>query len=834
MSSRDALAGEGWLKHAAALRALAAALTGDGSEAEDLVHETWLRATRQAESADRPRAWWSTILRNLVRDRVREQTRRASREREVARDERVPSEVEMLERLEIAQRVAAEVARLDEPYRTAIHLRYFEGLSVEEISQRLHSPLETTRARLRRGLEQLRERMDRACGGDRSLWSVALGAIALKAEPAGLATTGMSLASVGVIAMSAKLFLGLGALVVLGVGVYFMRPRAETTSALAHGAPVESAAPAVVIAEQSQRTTPVDRSPSEREPIAVPAAVTTVDPDRGTIVVLDEGGVEHPSESGSFSIVITKPRQETLKIMVKEGVWSQHLPEGATYIVGGIVLGERPAIALPNSGPFVEGPDSRTLRCEWASVARLHVVDANSGAELDGIRLYTVQQFDAIGIDVNLRRPDRGLVGEDLFSPIDVRYDSDAHSDPPTHLVGRSGYVWGKIQIDPRAGGDFVLKLQPGGSLHATFEGASRASRLRIRLYQSSTPDLKSIAEWGGDQLQRGPPLALDLDCLPAGEYVLRAEVGKSEDPKILAQQAFAVAVGAQANIALLVPALPKPEKYEVEFTLKMDPSWSHEKFDLLVDSQEFSKGSTTPFEWIMASKWTRLEAGVWKAKPVLLEAGHYTCTIDELYFGADLQVGGDPHQQVLLEIPAQVQVIVHAVDVESGEPVEGAIYLCAWKAPQGEQFFGGHNGLSETSMGQVKLFAPLGQVRLEAFTPEYFMWKEQILDLGPGRNEITLKLQRNLRLEIVLREGEKVVPWGMSAMNGVKCEAVNRRDLGGGIRGGSGRLTCFVREPGLYRITIPKLPGYQPIEPFEVSLEERKLIERIIPVVRE
>src|SRR5882672_6687986 len=181
------MSGDGWLAHAGALRALAAALTGDASEADDVAQETWLRAARDERRLERPRAWWAAVARNLVRDRARERARRAHTERESARDERLPSEIEMLERLEIAQRVAAEVARLDEPYRTAIHLRYFEGLSPEQIAERSRAPLETIRARLRRGLALLRERMDRACGGDRSAWSIALAAIALRGKTTVLA-----------------------------------------------------------------------------------------------------------------------------------------------------------------------------------------------------------------------------------------------------------------------------------------------------------------------------------------------------------------------------------------------------------------------------------------------------------------------------------------------------------------------------------------------------------------------------------------------------------------------------------------------------------------------
>ncbi|HTF89290.1 MAG TPA: sigma-70 family RNA polymerase sigma factor [Planctomycetota bacterium] len=229
MALENQRTGEAWLEHATALRSLAAALTSDGSEADDLVQETWLRALRKGDTSDRPRSWWSTVLRNLVRDRARERSRRSHTERQSARPERQPSELELLGQLEIAQRVAAEVARLAEPYRATLHMRYFQGSSLEEIAERSRLPLETIRTRHRRGLTLLRDRMDRASGGDRSAWTQALAAIAFRGKPMALATVGGSLISVGGIALSAKTAVGIATAIVLGVCGYLLLPDREGT-----------------------------------------------------------------------------------------------------------------------------------------------------------------------------------------------------------------------------------------------------------------------------------------------------------------------------------------------------------------------------------------------------------------------------------------------------------------------------------------------------------------------------------------------------------------------------------------------------------------------------
>ena len=84
---------------AGALRRLALGLVRDGSEADDVLQEVWLRARGEER---RSRAWLATTLRNLVRDRARTMARRAAHERAVARGEAVPSAEEVLERLEAA------------------------------------------------------------------------------------------------------------------------------------------------------------------------------------------------------------------------------------------------------------------------------------------------------------------------------------------------------------------------------------------------------------------------------------------------------------------------------------------------------------------------------------------------------------------------------------------------------------------------------------------------------------------------------------------------------------------------------------------------------------
>jgi len=163
------------LQHAQFLRGLARGLLGASDQAGDVVQQTWLAALengpRQPEKA---RAWLATTLRNFVRMSYRGQARRIRREEVAARPESVVSTDEIAERTELQRRVAEAVHELEEPYRTTIVLRYLEERTTAEIARTQGVPLKTVQTRLRRGLENLRGRLDASYGGNRKTWAMLL------------------------------------------------------------------------------------------------------------------------------------------------------------------------------------------------------------------------------------------------------------------------------------------------------------------------------------------------------------------------------------------------------------------------------------------------------------------------------------------------------------------------------------------------------------------------------------------------------------------------------------------------------------------------------------
>jgi RNA polymerase sigma-70 factor (ECF subfamily) len=184
MESRgSALGPERLLEHAAWARRLARELVADAAAADDVVQEAWLAATRKPPSEDRPlRQWLGRVLRNAARQRSRSERRRAAREHVSARSEALPGPDELVERLDSQRALAEELAKLDEPFRSTVLLRFFEDLEPSEIARRQGLPSGTVRWRLKRGLDELRSRLDARFGGRRR-WGLMLVPIARMAVP---------------------------------------------------------------------------------------------------------------------------------------------------------------------------------------------------------------------------------------------------------------------------------------------------------------------------------------------------------------------------------------------------------------------------------------------------------------------------------------------------------------------------------------------------------------------------------------------------------------------------------------------------------------------------
>lgn len=134
------------------------------------------------------KGWLVQTARNLAGKWHRGEQRRVRREEAAAQPEALPSAHELLERIELEQAVVRAVVSLREPQRSTILLRFYEGHSTAVIARQLGVPADTVRARLRRGLADLRTQLDAKFGG-RTEWVAAL--VPIAALPTGGVGSGL-------------------------------------------------------------------------------------------------------------------------------------------------------------------------------------------------------------------------------------------------------------------------------------------------------------------------------------------------------------------------------------------------------------------------------------------------------------------------------------------------------------------------------------------------------------------------------------------------------------------------------------------------------------------
>jgi len=193
--------------YAEGLRALARRLVRDAAAADDVVQEACLAALRRGHAS---RPWLVGVVKNLARRRHRDESRRAERERRAARPEATAPDAEAVERAELQRALLDELLALDEPYRAAMLLRHVDGLPLGEIARRLRVPAGTVAARLHRGLELLRGRLDRRFGG-RVSWCLLF--LPLFGRPSAAAWGVVAVSTKKTVTIAALLLLALGALV---------------------------------------------------------------------------------------------------------------------------------------------------------------------------------------------------------------------------------------------------------------------------------------------------------------------------------------------------------------------------------------------------------------------------------------------------------------------------------------------------------------------------------------------------------------------------------------------------------------------------------------------
>lgn len=141
-------------------------MTNDEAEAKDVLQDAFSHIWRRAATYDGRRSaaftWAVMITRNKCIDRMRVRQRfsriveKATLEQDGQPlvDEAASEEAEMRDR---RVRLRTVLAKVSPDQQQAIELAFFNDFTHEQIAERLGAPLGTVKARIRRGLQKLRE-----------------------------------------------------------------------------------------------------------------------------------------------------------------------------------------------------------------------------------------------------------------------------------------------------------------------------------------------------------------------------------------------------------------------------------------------------------------------------------------------------------------------------------------------------------------------------------------------------------------------------------------------------------------------------------------------------
>ena len=441
-------------QHGPMLKRVARALVSDEHAAADLVQDTWATALQSpprftlrrallgdregagaagSGQAARMGAWLLTTMRNHARSAHRRSSvrthdaERTTRETSQA-DLEAASTSETAERLEAQRLVHDALVELEEPLRTTLMLRFHDGLSSTAIAERLGIPASTARSRVQKGLQLLRERLDRRFGGDdgaRAAWGAALLPLTRLGEVGAVeaASAGGATVLVGKIVAATALVGGAA----LGTTALLTTPELEPIEAIAPaGAETMGLPVAQVGAATSARVaaSPMETQPPTASLAATAASGATGDPGATGPYVLVVNREGQPQ--AGFPVALTKrddPRRQDGED--QEGLCTDS--NGRFWLLGEDARLPDARFAFANAPlvPIVVAalPESDELRDAVGEVGRLVVPDTGS---------VTVKLSQADGSGwagpARLRLGGTRTRGGDLPEPFYVRFEGSGHT----------------------------------------------------------------------------------------------------------------------------------------------------------------------------------------------------------------------------------------------------------------------------------------------------------------------------------------------------------------------------------------------------------------------
>ena len=614
------------------------------------------------------------------------------------------------------------------------------------------------------------------------------------------------------------LVLALGVLLLGGLALLLVeRPRSGARARGGERAPDEgpgeaalAAPPVVGVGARESASTSSVAADFVPEPAPPPFVI------QGTVVAHDPAGVARGFESGELElrVEVLGGGGGTYPLEVREGRWALELTgsrdgrlDGTLEILS-CTLGGRAAEPLAEFADELPFPASGSLALEvrWLPELLLHVRARDTGRELEAVFLYESQARYASG------RFHPGAIGEEEGSevgpsPVHIAAAERAWRFARVFYARSPGYAWGRVELLPLAGGEVELVLERASELTLTIVAAARDPATRVRLFQAGEhPDSDRPDDYLDERLDEAS--SFRVQDLPPGAYVAEARLGR-ESSVLLGATRVEIVAGRRAEAVLELAPPPSAARVPLEGTLVLPADWDLARFTL-----SFEREGTGKARRLGDSELTP-ELGApdrfrWRFPDV--PPGRYRVSLFELGFVALVDTGPTGTREALVVVPPPCEVRVRCVDAHDGSVVRAAKVRWSWKP-----LSYGTEGSFDEAQDAWLLRAPRGWTQLQAHDRDH-EFATQRVELRPGTNEFTLRMNRYLRLVLTLRDGAELVAWRPSRL--ARLETLD------GQEAGYGELELCVTAPGDYVLVVPNQPGYEPVPPRTLRIERDGAID--------
>lgn len=864
--------------HGPFLHRLARALASDAAAAEDLVNDTWVAALRPGlERFKSERGWLATVLRRRAAA-IRAQPSLLPMTNEDGTPGRESSPDEALVRLEREQLVNGALARLPEPYRSVLFLRYHDGLSPTVIARRKGTSHKTVRTQLSRGLEQLRRHLDqemtrRGSTDPRAQWLGAL--VPLCATPTSPAAASLA----ATLAMKKIVLLAVTALLFAAAGIWFIIQ-------LEAPAPGDAAIRSIALdagnraARSSEIPGETDALDDAKDPSEALAIVSTGDPDSGArkmlavseqqgeeaaneaassrlagvtgrVVVLGESPVPPASLDGTLKLHVWVESSGTpISLPVIDGTFRAEFEpgdEGELRLVGSeksvpenagfttFALSEPdipalgPALRVDEHGDFKGAPDIRfpfgtedaVIYVRRVPATRLTVVDKATRLELREVQVVVIGLYGGNVQHPAGYRPES--LTEDMASPVTL--------DPPagyvqrgdiTALIGAKGYAWASIDLNLQEGADRQVELERHATLAALVKGELPRGA-RVRLFAQGD-DWRPYSE-----VPVNLPKEIVWDGLAPGSYSVRLELGEwSKDPKTLAEGQVDLEPDGHGEITLQALSVERAPRAAASGLLIVPMGWSFDALGARVELLGASSDGSDQSAYLQNGDFEPVAGlpGTYAFELPAMEVGPYVFHFGPLAWQStyDLPEGGVTGLR--FEVPEPILISVQVIDADTKQPLPAESLSWHPKWPRDSR--GGMLSSAEAplSTGLFRFHAPRGPIEIGSWG-EGLVFATKTIDVQ-GTEEFFLEARRSARATLSLLDGEAQVPWPDRFEILVEPVGSCKGELCSSGQTIEGRF-FEVSEPGRYQIIVPDLNGYHAQPPMEFEMEDGQDTEVVI-----